>query len=65
MSNLERAELEPIERASVEQLRALQLERMQWTLRHAYDNVAHFRQSFDAAGVKPKTCCWSSEPPEF
>ena len=46
-------DLEPIERASAAQLRALQLERLQWTLAHAYDNVPHFRRKFDAAGVKP------------
>ena len=46
-------ELEPIEKASVDELRALQLERLKKTLRHAYDNVAHYRGSFDAAGVGP------------
>jgi len=45
--------LEPIEHASTDELRALQLERMQWSLRHAYDNVGHYRKSFDAAGVHP------------
>ena len=47
------AELEPIERASTDELRALQLERLQWSLRHAYDNVGHYRESFDAAGAHP------------
>ncbi len=47
------AVLEPIERASTDELRALQLERLQWSLRHAYDNVGHYRESFDAAGVHP------------
>src|ERR1700720_2954193 len=47
------AVLEPIERASADELRALQLERLQWSLRHAYDNVAHYRESFDAAGAHP------------
>ena len=46
-------ELEPIERASRDELQALQLERMQWTLKHAYDNVPHYRAAFDAAGVHP------------
>ena len=32
---------------------ALQLQRLKWTLRHAYDNVAHYRAAFDAAGVRP------------
>jgi phenylacetate-CoA ligase len=47
------SELEPIERASIDELRALQLERLRWSLRHAYDNVEHYRASFDAAGVHP------------
>src|SRR3954447_17777980 len=45
--------LEPIERASLDELRALQLGRIQWSLQHAYDNVAHYRAAFDAAGVHP------------
>jgi len=47
------ADLEPIERASVDELRALQLERLRWTARHAYDNVPHYRKKFDAKGVHP------------
>ena len=46
-------ELEPIERASRDELRALQLERMQWSLKHAYENVSHYRRAFDAMGVHP------------
>ena len=46
-------ELEPIETASVDELRALQLERLRWSLRHAYDNVAYYREAFDAAAVHP------------
>jgi phenylacetate-CoA ligase len=46
-------ELEPIERASTDELRALQLERMRWSLKHAYENVPHYRQAFDAKGVRP------------
>ena len=49
-------ELEPIERASIDELRAVQLERLQWTLRHAYDNVPHYRQAFEAAGAHPDDC---------
>jgi phenylacetate-CoA ligase len=49
----EPSELEPIERASRDELQALQLQRMQWSLRHAYDNVPHYRAAFDAAGVHP------------
>jgi len=48
--------LEPIERASLDELRALQLERLQWSLGHAYANVAHYRSAFDAAGVHPDDC---------
>jgi phenylacetate-CoA ligase len=47
------ADLDPIERASTDELRALQLSRMQWSLQHAFDNVAHYRRSFEAAGVRP------------
>jgi len=37
----------------LDRLRALQLERLQWTVRHAYDNVALYRRTFDEAGVHP------------
>ncbi|MBO9704360.1 MAG: phenylacetate--CoA ligase, partial [Arthrobacter sp.] len=47
-------ELDPIETASVDELRALQLDRLKWTLRHAYDNVPHYRKAFDEAGVHPE-----------
>jgi phenylacetate-CoA ligase len=50
------SELEPIERASVDELRALQLQRLRWTLNRAYDNVPHYRAAFDAAGVHPDDC---------
>jgi phenylacetate-CoA ligase len=46
-------DLEPIERASRDEIAALQLERLRWSLRHAYDNVPHYRQKFDAHGVHP------------
>ena len=46
-------DLEPIERASKDELQALQFERMKWTLKHAYDNVPHYRAAFDEAGVHP------------
>ncbi|WP_432261046.1 phenylacetate--CoA ligase PaaK [Cupriavidus sp. TMH.W2] len=46
-------ELEPIERASRDELQALQLERLKWSVRHAYDNVPHYRKAFAAAGVHP------------
>jgi phenylacetate-CoA ligase len=47
------ADLEPIEKASVDELRSLQLTRLKWTLGHAYVNVPHYREAFDAAGVHP------------
>ncbi|MBB3220632.1 phenylacetate--CoA ligase PaaK [Pseudoduganella umbonata] len=47
-------DLEPIERASRDELQALQLQRLKKTLRHAYDNVAHYRAAFDAKGVHPE-----------
>jgi len=46
-------ELEPIETASRDELQALQLKRLQWTLRHAYDHVRHYRAVFEAAGFHP------------
>ena len=48
-----RETLDPIETASRDELAALQLERLKWSLQHAYDNVAHYKQAFDAAGVHP------------
>ncbi len=44
---------EPIEFASRDELAALQVTRLQWSLRHAYDNVGHYREAFDARGVHP------------
>ncbi|HWH47444.1 MAG TPA: AMP-binding protein, partial [Burkholderiales bacterium] len=44
--------IEPIEKAGVDELRALQLERLRWTLQHAYDKVPHYRKVFDAAGIR-------------
>jgi phenylacetate-CoA ligase len=49
-------DLEPIERASADELRALQLARLRTTLRLAYANVPHYRRAFDAAGVTPDDC---------
>ena len=47
---------EPIETASLDELRALQLRRMRDVLRHAYERIGHYRQNFAAAGVHPSTC---------
>ena len=48
--------LEPIEKASVDELRALQLKRLQATLMHAYQHAPVYRQKWDAAGVHPSDC---------
>jgi len=45
--------LEPIETASRQELQALQLQRLQWSLRHAYENSPVYRRKFDEAGVHP------------
>ncbi|MGN9783927.1 phenylacetate--CoA ligase PaaK [Nonomuraea sp. ZG12] len=45
--------MEPIESASVDELRALQLDRLRWSVRHAYENVRHYRSALDAAGARP------------
>jgi len=47
------SDLEPIERASRDELQALQLERLKWSLMHAYENVPHYRKAFDEKGVHP------------
>ncbi|MGN6610779.1 MAG: phenylacetate--CoA ligase family protein, partial [Angustibacter sp.] len=39
---------------SVDELRATQLERLRWSLTHAYENVPHYRQAFDAKGFDPR-----------
>ena len=45
--------LDAIETASRDEIEALQFKRLSWSLQHAYDNVALYRTSFDAAGVHP------------
>ena len=45
--------LHPIEIASRQEIAAVQLERLRWTLSHAYENVPHYRRAFDAVKVKP------------
>lgn len=45
--------LEPIERASRDELLALQLDRLKWSLAHAYENSPVYRRKFDEAGVHP------------
>ncbi|MBR0851009.1 phenylacetate--CoA ligase [Bradyrhizobium diazoefficiens] len=47
------AEMDARERASRDEIMALQTERLAWSLKHAYDNVAHYHKAFDKAGVHP------------
>lgn len=49
-------ELTAPERMSVDELRSVQLERLQWTLQYAYDRVPAYRRKFDEAGVHPRDC---------
>jgi phenylacetate-CoA ligase len=46
-------DLDPIERASVDELRALQLERLRWSLGHAYEHVPQYRTMFEERQVHP------------
>ncbi|MCF6316372.1 MAG: phenylacetate--CoA ligase [Marinosulfonomonas sp.] len=48
-----KSDLDPIEIASRDEISALQLERMKWSLNHAYDNVPFYKKSFDDAGMHP------------
>jgi phenylacetate-CoA ligase len=52
----DRASLDELEVADRERLGQVQLERLQRSLRHAYENVPHYRRAFDAGGVKPDDC---------
>ncbi len=45
--------LDPIEIASIDEIRALQLQRLKWSVKHAYENVPMYRQRFNEAGVHP------------
>src|SRR5712671_1649191 len=47
------ADMDEAERASRDEIIALQTKRLAWTLAHAYDNVAHYKKAFDTAGVHP------------
>src|SRR6202521_1450820 len=48
------AEMDEAERASRDEIIALQTKRLGWTLAHAYDTVAHYKNVFDKAGVHPR-----------
>lgn len=47
-------DLDPIEIASRDEITALQVKRLKWSLAHAYDNVPFYKASFDAAGIHPE-----------
>ncbi len=49
-----KSDLDPIEIASRDEISALQLKRMKYALAHAYENVAHYKASFDAVGIHPE-----------
>jgi phenylacetate-CoA ligase len=49
----DRSDLDPIEIASRDEIAALQLKRLKWSVGHAYANVPHYRELFDTAGVHP------------
>src|SRR6202795_4616717 len=48
-----RAEMDDAARPSRDEIMALQTQRLAWSLKHAYDNVAHYKSAFDKAGVHP------------
>jgi phenylacetate-CoA ligase len=51
-----REDLDQVEIASRDEIESLQLERLRWSLRHAYDHVDAYRRRFDEAGVHPDDC---------
>jgi phenylacetate-CoA ligase len=60
-----REDLDPIEIASRDEIQALQLERLKWSLAHAYKNVPFYRESFDKAGVHPDDLLSMSDLAKF
>jgi phenylacetate-CoA ligase len=58
-------ELDAIETASRDELQALQLQRLRWSLQHAYDHVPHYRRAFDEKGVHPSDCKTLSDLARF
>src|SRR5207342_2042947 len=60
-----RESFDPIETASRDEIAALQLERLKWTLSHAYNNVAHYKKAFDKAGVHPRDLKTLDDLPKF
>jgi phenylacetate-CoA ligase len=60
-----RESFDPIETASRDEIAALQLDRLKWTLNHAYSNVAHYKKAFDKAGVHPSDLKALDDLPKF
>ena len=58
-------DLEPIETASRDEIMGLQLERLKWSLAHAYENSPFYRKSFDDAGVHPDDLTQLSDLSKF
>ena len=49
----DKSTLDPIEIASIDEIQSVQLERMKWSLAHAYENVSHYKRAFDDKGIHP------------
>src|SRR5262245_66237783 len=60
-----RESFDPIEMASRDEIEALQLERLKWTLDHAYRNVTHYKKAFEKAGVHPEDLKAFDDLPKF
>jgi len=60
-----RESFDPIETASRDEIAALQLKRLKWTLNHAYSNVAHYKKAFDKAGIHPSDFRALDDLPKF
>jgi phenylacetate-CoA ligase len=60
-----RESFDPIETASRDEITALQLERLKWSLTHAYSNVDHYKQTFDKGGVHPGDLKELGDLPKF
>src|SRR4029078_10037772 len=60
-----RESFDPIKTASRDEIAALQLERLKWTLSHAYNNVGHYKKAFDKASVHPRDLKTLDDLPRF
>ena len=58
-------DLDPIETASRDEVEALQLTRLRWSVQYAYENVPHYRRAFDAKGLHPADLKQSSDLAKF